>query len=219
VKPMKVAIIRYNSGNIRSVAYALEKLGVETEYTDDPQTINESDKVVFPGQGEASSAMKYLKSKNLDKVIKNLTQPVLGICLGQQLFCNRTEEGDGSSCLGIIPVEVKKFNKEPLKLTLSQEQEDLNSEVETYRNFKIPQIGWNNIYNLKSKLFQGISENSFVYFIHSYYCLPNEFSIASCSYINNFSAAMQKDNFYATQFHPEKSGDIGSKILENFLKI
>jgi imidazole glycerol-phosphate synthase subunit HisH len=216
---MKVAIIKYNSGNIQSVIYALEKLGVETVYTDDPQAIQNSDKVVFPGQGEASSAMKYLQNKGLDKVIKDLTQPVLGICLGQQLFCRSTEEGEDTKCLDLIPVEVKKFNKEPLKLTLSQEQEDLNSEVETYQNFKIPQIGWNSIYNLKSKLFKDIAENSFVYFIHSYYCLPNEFSIASCSYINNFSAAIKKDNFYATQFHPEKSGDVGSKILENFLKL
>jgi imidazole glycerol phosphate synthase, glutamine amidotransferase subunit len=194
---MNIIIVKYNAGNIRSVLYALERLGVQAMVSDDPDIIRNADKVIFPGVGEASTAMAYLKERNLDKVIISLKQPVLGICLGQQLMCRYSEEGD-VNCLGVFSQQVKKFISP---------------------SHKIPQMGWNDIYDLKSPLFTDINENSFVYFVHGYYVEYGENTIASANYILPYSAALQKDNFFATQFHPEKSGDTGHLILKNFLSI
>lgn len=196
---MNIAIIKYNAGNTKSVEHALHRLGIQPIITDDIEQIQNADKVIFPGVGHAETTMQHLKDKKLDILIKNLKQPVLGICLGQQLMCSYSEEGN-VDCLNIFPVQVKKFQS-------------------TDNQFKIPQIGWNNLYNLKSPLFKNIAENSFVYFVHSYYCEQSEFTIATCDYIHPFSAGLQKDNFYATQFHPEKSADIGNIILGNFITI
>ena len=196
---MNIAIIKYNAGNTKSVEHALHRLGIQPIITDDIEQIQNTDKVIFPGVGHAETTMQHLKDKKLDILIKNLKQPVLGVCLGQQLMCSHSEEGN-VDCLNIFPVQVKKFQS-------------------TDNQFKIPQIGWNNLYNLKSPLFKNIAENSFVYFVHSYYCEQSEFTIATCDYIHPFSAGLQKDNFYATQFHPEKSADIGNIILENFITI
>ncbi len=192
---MNVVIVKYNAGNVCSVIYALKRLGVQAIVSDNLDEIRNADKVIFPGVGEASTAMAYLKERNLDKLIISLRQPVLGICLGQQLMCSYSEEGN-VDCLGIFPQEVKKFH----------------SEVH-----KIPQMGWNDIYKLKSPLFSGINEHSFVYFVHGYYVECGVDTIATADYILPYSAALQKDNFFATQFHPEKSGNIGHKILENFI--
>src|SRR5688572_22471211 len=195
---MKLAIIKYNAGNIQSVLYAMERLGVEAEVTDDAEKIRSADKVLFPGVGEASSAMQSLIENNLDLVIKDLKQPVFGICVGMQLLCNHSEEND-TKCLGIVPVEVKKFK--------SQQQV-----------IKVPQIGWNNIYNLKSELFKGIEEKSFIYNVHSYYAENSEYTIATCNYGIEYAAAVKKNNFYGVQFHTEKSAVIGDKILKNFIE-
>ena len=194
---MKVAIIKYNAGNVCSVLYALERLGVQATVSDNHDELRNADKVIFPGVGQASSAMTCLKEQGLDKLIISLKQPVLGICLGQQLMCRFSEEGN-VDCLGIFPQYVKKFSSP---------------------SYKIPQIGWNNIFSLKSPLFNGISEHSYVYFVHGYYCECGANTIATADYIHMYSAAMQKENFFATQFHPEKSGDTGHKILENFLTL
>lgn len=194
---MKVVIIKYNAGNTKSVEHALQRLNIQPIITDDINEIQSADKVIFPGVGHAQPTMQYLKERNLDKVIKNLKQPVLGICLGQQLMCTHSEEGN-VDCLGIFPIQVKKFKTED-------------------NTFKIPQIGWNNIYELKSPFFNNMKENSYVYFVHSYYCELSEHNIATCNYILPFSAALQKDNFYAVQFHPEKSAELGKRVLENFL--
>jgi glutamine amidotransferase len=191
-----IAIIKYNAGNISSVKNAIERLNYECIITDDKKLIEKADKVIFPGVGEASSAMKYLKEKNLDKLITSLKQPFLGICLGQQLMCEFSEEGN-VECLGIFDVKVKKFP-----------QNDI-----------VPHMGWNNLRSIKSPIFNEINENDDVYFVHSYYCEISEYTTAICDYILPFSAAMQKDNFYATQFHPEKSGIVGEKILKNFLML
>ena len=196
---MNLAIIKYNAGNIRSVINALERLGVPAEVTDDPEKIRSSDRVIFPGVGEASSAMKSLEEKDLGKLIKQLKQPVLGICVGMQLLCAHSEEND-TACLGIIPVRVKKFR------ALAPQQ-------------KIPQVGWNTIYDLKSELFKNISNNSFIYNVHSYYAEDSEYTIAHCNYINEYAAAIKKNNFYGVQFHTEKSAGAGDKIIENFLNI
>ncbi len=194
---MKVAVVKYNAGNVESVKNALNRLGVESVLTDDAEILKQSDKVIFPGVGEASSAMKYLREKGLDETIKNLTQPVLGICLGMQLLCESSEE-NATKCLGILPYAVKKFASE---------------------NLKIPQMGWNNIFDLKSKLFKGVAENSFVYFVHSFYVESGAATIAACDYAVDFSAAIRHRNFYAVQFHAEKSGAVGERILENFLNV
>ncbi len=199
---MKVAIIKYNAGNVQSVLFALERIGVNGLLTDNPQEIISADKVIFPGVGEASGAMKFLKEKKLDAVIKDLKQPTLGICLGMQLMCKHSEEG-ATECLGIIDPAVCRF---PLK------KGDKGG-------FKVPQIGWNNISNLKGKLFEGIPENSFMYFVHSYFVQQNTNSVASTNYILDYCSAMQKENFYAVQFHPEKSSDAGEKVLLNFLNL
>jgi glutamine amidotransferase len=196
---MNVVIIKYNAGNTKSVENALLRVGIQPIITDDIAQIQQADKVIFPGVGHAQPTMQYLNERNLNKVITNLKQPVLGICLGQQLMCANSEEGN-VDCLNIFPVQVKKFQTEN-------------------NVFKIPQIGWNNLVDLKSNLFKNINEQSFVYFVHSYYCEMSEYTIATCDYILPFSAALHKDNFYAVQFHPEKSADIGQQIIQNFLDI
>ena len=192
---MKVVVIKYNAGNIRSVLFALERIGVNAIVSDDHDEIRSADRVIFPGVGEASSAMNYLKQKGLDALICSLTQPVLGICLGMQLLCSFSEENN-TTCLGIFDQTVRLFPKD---------------------GFKIPQIGWNNITNLKSDIFRGVDENAYMYFVHSYYVEKCENAIAITNYISEYSSAVHKNNFYAVQFHPEKSGEAGQKILENFI--
>ncbi len=199
---MKVVIIKYNAGNIESVRNALLRLGVQAEITGDHEKIRTAGKVIFPGVGEASTTMAYLKKEGLDQLIPALRQPVLGICLGLQLMCSHSEEGD-TPCLGIFEEKVKRFVPEP------------GMEHVT----KVPHMGWNTITNLKSGLFNPALENGYVYFVHSYYATVGEHTAAVTDYITPFSSALQKDNFYATQFHPEKSGAVGSRVLENFLKI
>lgn len=196
---MDVAIVKYNAGNIYSVNYALKRLGIEATITADPELLNKADKVIFPGVGEAETTMNYLKEQKLDVIIKNLKQPVLGICLGMQLMCRYSEEGD-VNCLGIFDTDVKRF--------IPQMHED-----------KVPHMGWNTITQVKDGLFNAELENQFVYFVHSYYVPVNEFTAATTEYIHPFSASLHKDNFYATQFHPEKSGSVGEIILNNFLKL
>jgi len=199
---MNVVIIKYNAGNIESVKNALLRLGIQTEITGNHEKIKAADKVIFPGVGEASTTMAYLKKEGLDKLIPALKQPVLGICLGLQLMCSHTEEGD-TTCLGIFEEKVRRFTSEP------------GMEYVT----KVPHMGWNTITNLKSSLFDPSLEGKFVYFVHSYYATAGEHTVAVTDYITPFSAALQKDNFYATQFHPEKSGTVGSAILRNFLSL
>lgn len=194
---MKVAIIKYNAGNIRSVDHALKRLGVEAEITDDPEAIQLAEKVIFPGVGEAGSTMRYLKERGLDALIPGLSQPVLGICLGQQLMCSWSEEGD-TECIGIFDAAVSRFPSSELK---------------------VPHMGWNSLERVGGDLFDKSLEGSYVYFVHSYYVPVCSDTAAECNYITPFSAAMQKGNFYATQFHPEKSGDPGEKILLNFLNL
>lgn len=194
---MKIAIVKYNAGNVESVKNALNRLGCEPVLTDDAETLAAADRVIFPGVGEASSAMRYLQERHLDAAIKNLTQPVLGVCLGMQLLCDFSEE-NATRCLGILPYRVRRFESDELK---------------------IPQMGWNNIFDLKSELFRGVKENAYVYFVHSYYVETGDETIASCDYGAKFSAAVGYKNFYAVQFHAEKSGAIGERILENFLRI
>ena len=201
---MRIAIIKYNAGNIQSVLYAMERLGVEAEVTDDAEKIKGADKVLFPGVGEASSAMQSLIENNLDQVIKDLKQPVFGICVGMQLLCNHSEEND-TTCLGIVPVEVKKFRLP-------------SSSAEGLGVRKVPQIGWNNIYNLKSELFRDVENISFIYNVHSYYAEDSEYTIATCNYGIEYAAAVKKDNFYGVQFHTEKSAVVGDKILKNFIE-
>jgi len=194
-----IVIVKYNGGNIRSVDDALNRLGIAAQITDDPEAILKADKVIFPGVGEAKSAMKYLRERELDKVLKSITQPFLGICLGQQLMCAHSEEGD-VECLNIFDEKVKRFQSGDTGL-------------------KVPHIGWNSIYNLKGKLYKGIDENSYVYFVHSYYVEVGPDTVATCDYIHPYAASLQRDNYYSCQFHPEKSAGVGSRILENFLSI
>jgi glutamine amidotransferase len=194
---MNLAIIKYNAGNIQSVLNALERLGVNATVTDDAEQISSADKVIFPGVGEASSAMKSLQNNKLDEVIKDLKQPVLGICVGMQLLCNHSEEND-TDCLAIVPVKVKKF---------------------TSSNLKVPQVGWNRLYQLNSALFNGIEDNSYIYNVHSYYAEDSEYTIAKCNYGIEYAAAIKKDNFYGVQFHTEKSAETGDRIIENFLQL
>jgi imidazole glycerol-phosphate synthase subunit HisH len=201
---VKIAIIQYNAGNVQSVLYALQRLGVHAVVTVDHGAISGADKVIFPGVGNASSAMAHLKKTGLDKVIISLQQPVLGICLGLQLMCNQSEEGD-TKCLGIFDVTVKKFQNSP--------------QGENSPSFKIPHMGWNTITGLVSPLFNGIRENSFVYYVHSYYAELSSKTIATTDYIIPYSAAIWRDNFYGVQFHSEKSADTGIQIISNFLKI
>lgn len=201
---MKIAIIKYNAGNVQSVLYALQRLGVNAVVTDDAEEIIKADKVIFPGVGNAAPAMEYLQKRNLDQLIISLTQPVLGICLGLQLLCNASEEGN-TKCLGIFDVEVRKFDRAVLQNNATM--------------FKIPHMGWNNIYDLKSPLFQGVRERTFVYFVHSYYAELSSQTIATTNYMVPFSAAMHKDNFYGVQFHSEKSAAAGIRIISNFLTL
>ncbi len=193
---MKVAVIKYNAGNIQSVRIALERLSLTPKVTDDPDIITRSDKVIFPGVGEASSAMEYLKERDLDQLLLNLKIPVLGICLGLQLMCHHSEEND-TDCLGIFDTTVRRFPPED----------------------KVPHMGWNTVCNLKGSLFKDIPEKSFVYFVHSYFAETIPTTIASTNYILDFACALEKDNYFAVQFHPEKSGPIGEKILKNFLEL
>lgn len=204
-KEMKVAIIKYNAGNIFSVINAVKRLGIEPVLTDDAEQLLSADRVIFPGQGEAHNAMTYLRERGLDRLIKDLKQPVLGICIGQQLLCSHSEEGD-TDCLGVFPMDVKKFRP-------------------VCHEDKIPQMGWNSLTfrngeNGKGGLFDGLHDEDFVYFVHSYYVpLHEEYTIATAHFTLDYSAALRKGNFYATQFHPEKSGRVGEMILRNFMNI
>jgi glutamine amidotransferase len=193
---MKIVIINYGAGNIQSIMFAIERLGYKAVLSNNPDEIKAADKVIFPGVGEASYAMKMLKESGLDTLIPTLKQPVFGICLGMQLMCNYSEEGDTKG-LGIFDVDVVKFSSK----------------------VKVPQMGWNNIYNLKSDLFKGIAENEYMYLVHSFYAPLCAETIATTNYELEYSSALENNNFYGTQFHPEKSGDIGEKILANFLKL
>ena len=193
---MKIAIIDYGAGNVQSVLFALKRLGFEGIVTNDWNIIKSADKVIFPGVGEASSAMKMLVDSGLDILIATLKQPFLGICLGMQLMCKHSEEGNTNG-LGIFDVNVVKFSNE----------------------VKVPQMGWNTIYNLKSPLFEGIKENEFMYLVHSYYAPLSENTIATTNYEQEYSTALQRDNFFGVQFHPEKSGAFGEQILKNFLNL
>ncbi len=196
---MEVAIVKYNAGNIYSVENALRRIGVTPRLTDDAETLRQADCVLFPGQGEARGAMDYLHLHGLDDVIRSLRQPVLGICIGQQLLCQHSEEGD-TDCLGIFDAQVRRFQP-------------------TRHEDKIPAMGWNEIRQLQSPLMSGLQEGDFVYFVHSYYVPLCPYTIATADYVHPYSAAIHKDNFYATQFHPEKSGSVGERILRNFLDI
>jgi len=191
-----IAIIKYNAGNTQSVENAIARLGYDCSITDDNAEIVKADKVIFPGVGEASSAMHYLKENGLDVLIPSLKQPVLGICLGMQLMCRLSEEGN-TNALGIFDIDVKKFP--PTE--------------------KVPHMGWNNLQNIKGDMFRSVKPEDDLYFVHSYYAELSQYTIAQCDYILPFSAALQKDNFYATQFHTEKSGSIGEQILKNFLAL
>lgn len=193
---MKIAIIDYGAGNVKSIEFALQRLGYSSELTSNAKTIKAADRVIFPGVGEASSAMKMLKSTGLDRLIPTLEQPVLGICLGMQLMCSYCEEGDTKG-LNIFDVKVVKFNNQ----------------------LKVPQVGWNTIFDLKTDLFNGIEENSYMYLVHSFYVPAYRDSIANSSYGVDYSVALHKNNFYGVQFHPEKSGKIGEQILKNFIEI
>ncbi len=193
---MKLVIIDYGAGNIKSIQFAFKRLGVDAVLTNNVEEIQNADKVIFPGVGEASSAMNKLRESGLDKVIPNLKQPVLGICLGMQLMCASSEEGNTEG-LGIFDVEIKRFSNE----------------------LKVPQMGWNTISNLKSDLFKGIKEDEYMYLVHSYYAEDCKYAIAATDYGINYATALHKDNFYGTQFHPEKSGVEGEKILKNFLEL
>ncbi|HEY4154899.1 MAG TPA: imidazole glycerol phosphate synthase subunit HisH [Puia sp.] len=197
---MNLVIIKYNAGNIRSVLYALERIGVEALVTDDPEIIRSADRVIFPGVGEASTAMQYLRERKLDLLIRNLKQPVLGICLGLQLMCRNSEENE-TECLGIFEEEVKRFNpgEEP--------------------QLKVPQIGWNNIYDLKTPLFREVPEGSFCYLVHGYYAGLGPNTIAKTDYVQPYSSGLHKNNFYGVQFHPEKSAVTGELILKNFIQL
>ncbi|WP_330746307.1 imidazole glycerol phosphate synthase subunit HisH [Chryseobacterium sp. CP-77] len=191
-----IAIIKYNGGNVNSVQNALNRLNADSVITDDPEQILKADKVIFPGVGEASSTMKLLKEKELDLLIPGLTQPVLGICLGMQLMCGENEEGDTAG-MGIFDINVRKFPAKDI----------------------VPHMGWNTVSGQTSPLFSGIEKSSDVYFVHSYYCELSDYTTSVCDYILPFSASLQKDNFYAVQFHPEKSGIVGNQIVKNFINL
>ena len=203
INKMNVAIIQYNAGNVQSVRYALQRLGIDPILTDNHEQIRNADKVILPGVGNATSAMEYLKERELDSLIKSLTQPVLGICLGLQLLCEHSEEGN-TSCLGIFNTQVKLFHN--------------NNNFDDTALMKVPQVGWNNIYDRTTALFKDVID-PYVYYVHSYYAEVSGDTIAKTNYTLPYSAALQKDNFYAAQFHPEKSGITGQQILSNFLSV
>lgn len=196
---MDVAIVKYNAGNIYSVVNALRRLGVEPEITDDAERLANADRVVFPGQGSAKTTMGYLRARRLDDVIRSLRQPVLGVCVGQQLLCRHSEEGD-VDCIGVFPADVIRFRPQS-------------------HDEKVPAMGWNALTGLSTPLFKGINEGDYVYFVHSYYVPQCEYTVATANYILPYSAALHKGNFWATQFHPEKSGKVGERLLENFLNM
>jgi glutamine amidotransferase len=196
IKSQTVAVVKYNAGNIRSMSCALQRLGIQPVVTDDPAQLRVADKVIFPGVGEASTAMKYLRDRKLDTVLTSLTQPFLGVCLGLQLMCSHTEEHD-ADCLNIFSEKVKLFKGE----------------------LKVPHMGWNTLNSMNGELFEGIPDHSYVYFVHSYYVDYGADTIAACDYGRRFSAAVGKNNFYGVQFHPEKSGETGERILRNFLTL
>jgi len=196
---MNVAIVKYNAGNVYSVVNALRRMGIEPLLTDDAEALRKADRVFFPGQGHAGEAMDYLRARRLDEVIRDLKQPVFGICVGQQLLCKHSEEGN-TDCIGIFDAEVKRFQP--------KNHED-----------KVPCMGWNQLYNIKSPLFNGLDDGDYVYFVHSFYVPVCAETIATADYILPYSASMQKDNFYTCQFHPEKSGKVGERILKNFLEL
>ena len=196
---MEIAVVKYNAGNVRSVLNAFRRLGIEPLLTDDAEVLQRADGVVFPGQGEAFGAMEYLRAHGLDEIIRHLRQPVLGICIGQQLLCRHSEEGN-TDCLGVFDADVKRF--------VPQSHSD-----------KIPSMGWNKLTDLRSPLFKGLPTEPYVYFVHSYYVPVCEWTAATADYIHPYSASLQQGNFLATQFHPEKSGKVGEKILSNFLDI
>ncbi len=198
---MKTVIIKYNAGNVQSVKFALERLGIEPILSDDEEVIRSADKVIFPGVGEASTAMYYLRQKGLDAIIPTLQQPVFGVCLGLQLMCRHSEENN-TSCLGIFDIEVKKFRQ-----------------PEEGAHYKIPHMGWNTISQYKGDLTRNLPDNAYVYYVHSYYAELSEYTVAQTNYIHPYTGMLQRNNFYAAQFHPEKSGDAGSCILENFLTL
>lgn len=194
---MNIVIVKYNAGNIQSVLYALERIGATAVVTDDVAQIQAADKVIFPGVGEASTAMNYLRERRLDEVIKNLKQPLLGVCLGMQLMCAYSDE-NSTDCIGIFNENVKRFSP-------------------ATTNIKVPQIGWNDIYDLKSGLFSNLEDNSYCYFVHSYFAALGDDTIATADYVQPYSAALHKNNFYGVQFHPEKSAGAGEQILKNFI--
>ena len=194
---MDIAIVKYNAGNLYSVVNAFQRLGVEPVITDDAERIAKADKVIFPGQGSALTTMTYLRAHKLDELIRSLRQPVLGICVGQQLLCRHSEEGD-VDCIGVFPADVKRFQP-------------------TRHEDKVPAMGWQALHRLDSPLFTGIDEGAYVYFVHSYYVPLCPYTIAQADYILPYSAALHKDNFWTTQFHPEKSGKVGEQLLRNFL--
>lgn len=196
---MNIAIVKYNAGNIYSVVNALRRMGIEPDLTDNAERLAKADKVIFPGQGEARSTMDYLRERRLDEVIRNLRQPVFGICVGQQLLCRHSEEGD-TNCIGIFDADVRRF-------------------VPSRHEEKVPAMGWNKITDTKSPLFKGFKGDEYVYFVHSYYVPLSADTIATADYIQPYSAALAKDNFFATQFHPEKSGSVGARILQNFIDL
>lgn len=196
---MNIAIVKYNAGNIYSVVNALRRMGIEPDLTDNAERLAKADKVIFPGQGEARSAMDYLRERRLDEVIRNLRQPVFGICVGQQLLCRHSEEGY-TDCIGIFDADVRRF-------------------VPSRHEEKVPAMGWNKITDTKSPLFKGFKGDEYVYFVHSYYVPLSADTIATTDYIQPYSAALAKDNFFATQFHPEKSGSVGARILQNFIDL
>jgi imidazole glycerol-phosphate synthase subunit HisH len=197
---MKIVIIKYNAGNIQSVLFALERIGAEALVTDNPEIIHAADKVIFPGVGEASSAMAYLRERKLDLLIRNLKQPVLGVCLGMQLLCSHSEEND-TDCMGIFNQQVKKFTPNP------------------DQSLKVPHMGWNTIFDLKSELFIAVPENSYCYFVHGYFADLGEDTIAKTNYVQPFSSALKRRNFYGVQFHPEKSAQAGEQLLKNFIQL
>ncbi len=201
-----MVVVKYNAGNVQSVLFALQRLGITASLSDNTEEILKADKIIFPGVGEASSAMKELSRTGLTAVLRQIKQPFLGICLGLQLMCRHSEEGD-TNCLNIFEEDVKRFNPHEVKTPARSIP------------YKVPHTGWNTINTLHGNLFKGISENSYVYYVHSYYAETGQQTCATTGYINSFSAALMKDNYYAVQFHPEKSGETGNQIIKNFLDL